>query len=92
MVGMLEARMKRFSTTLALSAVTLLVTAQVALAADDHGEGWYGETDDRVVTAFGLGLVVFFTLFVIIASAVQGALDRRKAEKKAAQKRQLAGW
>ena len=50
------------------------------------------ETDDRIVTAFGLGLVVFFTLLVVILSLIQGALDRRKEEKKAAQRRQLAGW
>jgi hypothetical protein len=78
-------------------AISLLVTlGSLVLAANafasDNGQGLYGETDDRVVTAFGLGLVVFFTLFVILASAIQGALDRRKEEKKAAQKRQLAGW
>jgi len=60
--------------------------------ASDNGQGVYGETDDKVVSIFGLGLVVFFTLLVVVFSAIQAALDRRKAEKKAAQKRQLAGW
>jgi uncharacterized membrane protein len=75
------------------AAVTIgtLVLAGSAFASD-NGQGLYGETDDKVVSAFGLGLVVFFTLLVIVFSAIQGALDRRKAEKKAAQKRQLAGW
>ena len=47
--------MRRPATTLLLSAMTLLVFAQVALAdaENDHGEGWYGETDDRVVTTSG---------------------------------------
>jgi hypothetical protein len=60
--------------------------------ASDNGQGLYGETNDKVVAFIGLGLVVGFTLFVILASALQGALDRRKEEKKAAQRRQLAGW
>ena len=72
------------------SVLTSLLLASSALA--DNGEGWYGETDDRVVTAFGLGLVVLFTLMVIVFSAIQGARDKRKEEKKAAQLRQRAGW
>jgi hypothetical protein len=45
------------------------------------------------VTAFGLGLVIFFTLAVVILSAIQGTLDKRKEEKKkAAAMRQRAGW
>jgi hypothetical protein len=78
-------------------AVSLIVTVgSLALApsafASDNGQGVYGETDDKVVAIFGLGLVVFFTLVVIIGSTIQAALDRRKEEKKAAQRRQLAGW
>jgi hypothetical protein len=78
-------------------AVFLPVTiASLALAASafasDNGQGLYGETDDRVVTAWGLGLVVFFTLVVIFGSLIQGWRDRLKEEKKAAQRRQLSGW
>src|SRR3954466_12260824 len=42
---------RRATTTLLLSATVLLVLAQVALAdsSSDHGEGWYGETNDLVV-------------------------------------------
>jgi hypothetical protein len=75
----------------ALLTVSSLVFAASAFASDD-GQGLYGQTDDKIVSFVGLGLVVGFTLFVILASALQGALDRRKDEKKAAQKRQLAGW
>jgi hypothetical protein len=81
----------RALTITAVLTVSSLVFAASAFASD-NGQGLYGETDDRVVTAFGLGLVLFFTLLVIIGSAIQGALDRRKEEKKAAQRRQLAGW
>jgi len=78
-------------------AVFLPVTiASLALAASasasDNGQGLYGETDDRVVTTWGLGLVVFFTLVVILGSLIQGWRDRLKEEKKAAQRRQLSGW
>ena len=78
-------------------AISLLVTVgSLVLAASafasDNGQGLYGETDDRVVTAFGLGLVLLFTLMVIVFSWIQGRGDKRKDEKKAAQARQRAGW
>jgi hypothetical protein len=75
----------------ALLTLSSLVFAASAFASDD-GQGLYGETDDKIVSFVGLGLVVGFTLFVVLASALQGALDKRKDEKKAARKRQLAGW
>jgi hypothetical protein len=76
-----------------LTAAALPLLFAVSAFASDNGEGTYGETDDRVVTAFGLGLVIFFTLAVIVLSAIQGTLDKRKDEKKkAAAMRQRAGW
>jgi hypothetical protein len=81
----------RVLATTAFMTIGSLVFASGAFASD-NGQGLYGETNDKVVSFVGLGLVVGFTLFVILASALQAALDRRKAEKKAAQKRQLAGW
>jgi len=83
-------RIRALAISLAVTAASLVLP--VSAFASDNGQGLYGETDDRIVTAFGLGLVVFFTLLVIILSTIQGALDRRKEEKKAAQRRQLAGW
>ena len=83
-------RLRALAITAALTVSSLVFAANAF--ASDNGQGLYGETDDKVVSIFGLGLVVFFTLLVIVFSAIQGALDRRKAEKKAAQKRQLAGW
>jgi hypothetical protein len=82
-------RLRVLAISLAATLVSLLLAAS-ALAQD--GEGWYGETDDRVVTAFGLGLVLLFTLMVIVFSWIQGRGDKRKDEKKAAQARQRAGW
>ena len=69
----------------------LLVLAAPAFAGD-NGEGLWGETDDRVVTFFSLGVVVFFTLFVIVASTIQGRLEKRKDERKAVELRKRVGW
>ena len=70
---------------------TTLVLAAPALAGD-NGEGLLGETDDRIITFFSLGVVLFFALVVIIGSAIQSKLDKRKHEKKAADLRRSVGW
>jgi hypothetical protein len=36
--------------------------------------------------------VIFFALFVILASALQAALDRRKEQRKAVELRKRIGW
>ena len=72
-------------------ALTFLVLAAPALAGD-NGEGLVGETDDRIVTFFCLGLVIFFTLVAILGSALQGRLERRKQERKAVELRKRVGW
>jgi hypothetical protein len=86
--------MRRIATTLPLSLVTFLLLAAPALATNgnDNGEGLLGETDDKIVTFFSLGVVVFFTVVVILGSAIQGALDKRKDRKKAARLRARSGW
>jgi hypothetical protein len=68
-----------------------LIPAATAFAGD-NGEGLYGETDDKVVTFFALGVVIFFTVFVIVASALQAWLDRRKEQRKAVELRKRVGW
>jgi hypothetical protein len=68
-----------------------LIPAATAYAGD-NGEGLWGETDDKIVTFFCLGLVIFFTVFVIVASWIQGALDRRKQQRKAVELRKRVGW
>lgn len=60
--------------------------------AGDNGEGLLGETDDRIVTFFSLGVVVFFVLLVILLSALQGRLEKRKDERKATELRKRVGW
>ena len=77
--------MKRLLTALPVTVVALLVLAPAALA-HDGGEGWWGETNDKVVTNAGFILIVFFPLFILLMSLLQGALDRRKARRKKIQK------
>jgi hypothetical protein len=65
---------------------------ELALLASDNGEGLVGETDDRIITFFSLGVVVFFAVLVVLLSALQARLDRRKEERKAADLRKRVGW
>jgi hypothetical protein len=73
------------------TAVLTLLLAAPALAGD-NGEGLVGETDDRIITFFSLGVVVFFTLVVIVGSLIQGRLEKRKELRKAADLRRSVGW
>ena len=61
---------------LASAVVALLASAPAALAADGVGIG--GPADDRKVTYWAFGVMVFFTLLVIVASLVQNRLESRK--------------
>jgi hypothetical protein len=75
---------------LASVCLTLLLTAPAY--ASDNGEGLAGETDDKIVTFVSFGVIAFFIAFVIIASAIQGMLDKRKEERKAVELRRRVGW
>jgi hypothetical protein len=66
--------------------------SDLMLFANDNGEGLVGETDDRIVTFASLGVVVFFVIVVVVFSALQGRLERRKTERKAAELRKRVGW
>jgi hypothetical protein len=68
------------------------ILTEIALLASDNGEGLVGETDDRIITFFSLGVVVFFAVAVIALSALQSWLERRKEERKAAELRRRVGW
>jgi hypothetical protein len=66
--------------------------SELLLIASDNGEGLVGETDDRIITFFSLGVVVFFAVLVALLSALQARLDRRKEQRKAADLRKRVGW
>ena len=95
--------MRRVLTTLLLTLAYVAVLAQTALAqgkdvGHDAGEGWWGETNDRVVTNAGFILIAAFPLFIFLASLLQYSLDKRKYARMKAQKARLAradqrgGW
>jgi hypothetical protein len=85
--------MRRLLTSLIASVSLLLVLAPSALAYND-GRGWYGATNDKVVTNAGFILIIFFPTFVLLMSLLQRRLDKRKEARKSAQKARLgdARW
>jgi chromate transport protein ChrA len=72
--------MRRLSLLTAATLTIVLAAATPALA-DMSGQGWYGETSDKVVTNFGFILIIFFPLFIFIASLIYWQTDKRKDEK-----------
>jgi hypothetical protein len=81
-----------------LTVATLLLSAPMALAQGDGGEGLWGETNDKVVTNAGFILIAAFPLLVFALSMTQRSLDKRKDRRKAAEKARKAradmrgGW
>jgi hypothetical protein len=76
-------------TAIPYALLLVLVLAPVAHAEND-GRGFYGATNDKVVTNFGFALIIFFPLFVFLMSMLQKGLEKRKEARKAAAK-QLGG-
>jgi hypothetical protein len=89
--------MRRLLWSLPTGIALLLVLAPAALAMND-GRGFYGATDDKVVTEAGFILIVFFPTFILLASLLQKRLEKRKDERIAAQRahrdedRWRGGW
>jgi uncharacterized membrane protein YphA (DoxX/SURF4 family) len=80
-----------------LTAVALLLSAPAALA-HDGGQGWWGVTNDKVITNAGFIIIAAFPLLVTLLSLLQWRLDKRKERRKAAEKARRAradlrgGW
>lgn len=73
---------KAVQTAFLTFAVFMALTASAF--AGDNGQGWIGEADDKIVTFFGLGIVILFPLVAAIGSFIQGRLERRADERKSA--------
>ena len=83
----------RIRTALAAFAAVLASLALAAPAfASGAGEGLAGETNDKVVTFFCLGVLAFFILVVVVGTLIQQSLERRKDARKSAKMRQRVGW
>jgi hypothetical protein len=92
-------RTRRLITTITLFSLTLLVLAQAALAGESGGgQGWYGETDDKVITNVMFAVIAFFPVVITVFSLIQWRLDKRKHARMDAVKRRAAstewhgGW
>jgi hypothetical protein len=78
---MTRSRLARLALTVALALIALMGAAPFAVAAD--GVGWWGRTDDRVVTYWGFAVIAFFTILVIVLSLIQIRLEGRREREKA---------
>ncbi len=84
-------------TALLVFTVTLFSVAPVALATGG-GQGWYGETNDKVITNAMFIVIGFFPAVILTFSLIQWRLDKRKHAKMDAAKRRAAntdwrgGW
>jgi preprotein translocase subunit SecG len=90
---------RRFAAALLLISVTLLTLAPTALANESGGgQGWYGETNDKVVTNAMFIVIAFFPTVILVFSLIQWRLDKRKHARMDAAKRRAAsvdwrgGW
>ena len=72
-------RLRTFLVSISALLITLALAAPAM--AGKGGEGLYGKTDDKVITNFGFGLIIFFTTIVITFSVIQHLLDRRKTRR-----------
>jgi hypothetical protein len=72
-------RLRVLLTTLIGLLLAILLVAPAL--AGEGGEGLYGKTNDKVITNFGFGLMIFFTALVISLSAIQRLLEKRKKPK-----------
>jgi hypothetical protein len=90
-------RNRLLAMTIPLALLVSLVLAPAASAYND-GRGFYGATNDKVVTNAGFILVIFFPTFIFVASMILRHLEKRKEARKAAHKALLnnghirGGW
>jgi len=98
----ISAAVVAFAGTLVAFAATLLASAPAALAqgagANGGGQGWYGETSDKVITNAMYLVIIFFPTVIAVLSLIQWRLDKRKHARMRAAKQRAAnaswrgGW
>ncbi len=90
-------RNRLLATLVPLALLASLALAPAASAYND-GRGFYGATNDKVVTDAGFILVIFFPTLIFIASMILRHFEKRKEARKAAHKALLSnghlrgGW
>jgi len=91
-------RRARLITALTVFTITLLAFAPAAFARADGGEGFYGETNDKVITNTMFIVIAFFPTLILVLTLIQWRLEKRKHAKLEAKKRREAnvdwrgGW
>jgi uncharacterized BrkB/YihY/UPF0761 family membrane protein len=85
-------QMRARSLLIALTTLAVTLATAAPAMASHAGEGWAGELNDKVITFFSLGVMIFFVVVIVVFSSIQGRLERRKDEKKAAQALARVGW
>jgi peptidoglycan biosynthesis protein MviN/MurJ (putative lipid II flippase) len=91
-------RRARLISALTTFTVALLTLAPEALARQTGGQGFYGETNDKVITNAMFLTIIFFPTIIIVFSLIQWRLDKRKHARMDAAKRRAAnvdwrgGW
>jgi hypothetical protein len=72
--------------TIVLTGLFMALRAPVALASEGHdgGEGWWGETNDKVITNAAFVIIAGIPLLILVLTLIQSALDRRKDRRLAA--------
>lgn len=92
-------RRARIITALTVFSLGLLVAAPAAWAGESGGgQGFYGETDDKVITNAMFIVIAFIPTLILILTLIQWRLDKRKHAKMDAAKRRAAnvdwrgGW
>ncbi len=81
--------MRRMAIALCFTLLGALLLVPVAMGASDNptgGQGFYGETNDKVITYAAFIIIAAVPLFVWLMSLLQGRLEKRKEARKAAAK------
>jgi len=90
--------MRRSALSAFLLSLALLAASAPAALAHDGGEGWWGETNDQVITNAGFILIAAFPVIIFTASMIQWVLERRKharmdaAKARRARADERGGW
>jgi hypothetical protein len=77
--------MRRLSISLMLFMLLLAVVLVPAAQASNDGRGFYGATNDKVVTDAGFIIIALFPILAFVLSMIQWRLEKRKEARKAAQ-------
>ena len=90
--------MARLSILTIWFALALAAIASASENGHDGGEGWYGLTNDKIITNAGFLIIGGIPLLIFLISLLQHSLDKRKERRKKAAKLRSAspqwrgGW